>query len=486
MSPINIAAVPQRSEVLAGELLLVTTTLTNAGPEPISLPDPAFEPPYTYELLDPNEDRRVVYTASRASYDAAQLGDDVDDELETETITLKPGENATVTEDLVEYVAGGFAPGEYLLVASVTLSGETSRSEPVELRILAPRASLVRTIVCPAQQVVGAVFDHREDDGSVTLLQAETLSEEPESLVFRRRVELPGAIDDLALSVHVAPGGEGRWFAWLADGKFAAARGWVSMVAGRAEPTALDLENAMLANPGFGISAEGALFIVAGENDSGAVVRFLRVSPKGVLAGPPAALTQVLPERILTAISRQKVGPRLHLVYAEQAKSTTRILARDYDLKGGALDDAPRELLTIDAPLLGLRMEPFVPGRILRVSTLSMSIDSGDPKRSVPQLVCHRVPVAGGVAEEWSIPDPDLPISRWAFTDPGENGPAVAALYGDTLLICRVAETREWTTFAGDVRTTARLKFLTTKNQGTWLEWVDTVSGFTHRRVDPR
>jgi hypothetical protein len=483
MNSFTITAVPERTEVVAGELLLVTTTLTNAGTEPVSLPDPAFAPPYAYELIEPKGERRVLYTASRSAHDASKLGDDVGGGIQMPALTLKPGEGSTATEDLVEYVPGGFKPGEYLLVAKVALSGETIRSAPVELRILPPAATFTRTLSCPLSQVVAAVFDHRESDGSWTLFQTETLGEEPVGMVFRRRVALPGAIDDLALAAQATPKTEGRWFAWLADGKFAAARGWVAILAGRVDPEALGLESPQLARPGFGVSTDGAVFVVAGRGDSGAMVRLVTVSPTGAKVTPAAPLTADLPTRILAALSLTKGPSRLHLVWSEEAKSTTSILARDYDLAGTPLDAAPRTLLEVDGPLAAMEVTAFLPGDIPVVHVLAGPVLPDVPGRSEQQLLAYRVPVTGGEAEKWTLPEPGLPVTAWALAPVTSGRPTVAALYDETVLLL---DAEEWTTFARDVRAATGLSFLVTRNRGTWLSWLDPAAGFVNRRIDTR
>lgn len=252
MSNIVIATFPTEPIVLSGEALIVRTVFDNRDAEPVPAPARTAQSKFIYFLRSqtpggPEYSLSQVITDRRRSPDRVATPP-----LQTEE--LAGGAKYERFENIADFWNAGFEPGDYWL---------TVRYDPA--RVESPR-SAVTVAPLDVESMSSFVTDnhlstiaaHRQPDGSIKLFHRESHVRDPREGVFLLRHSLPaGSPVNVATSVDVAPAGNGRWFAWLRDGKLTASNAWGDRVTKTTEP--VDAAGALL-SPGFQIALGTALF----------------------------------------------------------------------------------------------------------------------------------------------------------------------------------------------------------------------------------
>ena len=472
---LTISCAPARAEVFVGESLPVRTVLENVSGGPVDVVSPRSPepPPMSYDLRAPGSGQ-VIHVVSLATQFEDPLGEDVVEPMDPDLQTLQPGERVTFDHDLCECAgAESFAPGDYRIVARCYHEGVELLSAPVAVEVVAPMVHHLASLVCPTRLLVCAAFEHL-GDGGVELLAREPYTEEPGDGVFHRWLDLAGVrqLDSLALAVHTAPRGEGRWMAWIQDGQAAAARPWGDLLSARVPPLDLDLEAPLLAEPGFQLPDGAGLFVAAGRAPGGAYVAWIHLAGQAASRGSAVPLADHLPERVL---ARQDVAPkqgRVHLVWAERDAATIRILRRSSAGDGQPVDADPELLLSRAAPLRAMELHPIGPGLGAFVHAVLGPDEDG-------LMSYFRLPLVGPdwQMKEWTFEAPDDPVDDWAISGTAGGGLPVLARCGDRLLLTQAKTDPGWHALTDGAMGTTHLHLLTTGDGRRWAGWVEPRSG---------
>ena len=480
-SAIAITCTPNRAEVFVGESLPVRTVLENVSARAVDLVSPRSPepPPMSYDLRLPASGQ-VIHVVSLQTQFEDPDGEEVLEPMDPELHTLQPGARLTFDHDLCECAGAGFTPGDYHLLARYYLDGVEVLSLPAAVRIVAPMIHHLASLACPTRRVVCAAFDHLGDD-AVLVLAREPFSEEAGDGVFYRWMELAGIrqLGSLALAAHAAGRGEGRWMAWIQDGQAAAARPWGDVLSARAAPLDLDLESAILAEPGFQLPDGSGLFVAAGLAPGGAHVAWLTFNGQAGKRGSVVPLAPDLPSRVLARYDPKPRGGRMHLVWAVPEGAGVKILRRTF-LGNGQPEDADAELLLgRDAPVRALELHPLGAGDQAFVHAL-LGPD-------VEQMMSYfRLPLIGPdwKMEEWTFPAPTDPADDWAIATSPRGALPVLARCGDRFLLTRAKAEPHWHSIMEGAMGTTHLHLLATEEGSLWAGWCEPRTGPVYVSVD--
>lgn len=467
---LTLSCVPSHGAVFVGESLRVQTALTNSSSAAVDVVSPRSPapPPLVFELRSPTSGK-VIHRV-----DVGWVPEDPDGgRLEPELPLMEPllpGQAQQFDHDLCELTPSVFASGGYHLVARYTPgAGPEVLSPAVDLRVSAPMIHHVASLACPNQWLVCTAFDHLGGDG-VQVLAREPLSDEASDGVFYRWADLDGIrqLDSLALAAHTAPRGEGRWLAWIQAGRAAAVRPWGNVLSARVQPLDLDLERALLAEPGFQLADGTGLFVAAGEAPGGAHVTWLHLSARGGQRGSVVPLAPDLPSRVLARYDPGPTKGRLHLVWADPAAAGARILRRTFRGDGQPEDADPELLLERPAPLRALELHPLGDGDRALVHALVGPDDE--------QMMSYfRLPLVGPdwQMEEWTFPAFDDPVDDWAIAASSAKDLPVLARCGDRFLLTRAKAEPHWHPLADGAMGTTHLHLLATGDGRLWAGWCE-------------
>ena len=476
---LSLSCTPARGHAFVGESLPVRTVLTNGTAQMVDAVSPhsPVPPPLTFELRAPTSGKVIHQLEPRGMPEDPDGGRyEPEDPL---VHPLQPGQDLTFNHDLCEVAGAALVPGDYQLVARYTLDGAEVLAPAVGLRIEAPMLHHLASLACPMQWLVCTAYDHLGDD-EVLVLAREPFSDEVGDGMFYRWVELPGArqLDSLALAIHTTAEAEGRWMAWIQDGQAAAALPWGNVLSARVPPLELDLESAILAEPGFQMPDGSGLFVAAGGAPGGAYVAWLRFSDQVGKRGSAVPLATDLPARVLARYDPDPRGGRMHLVWAEPSTSGVKILRRTFLGDGQPEDADPELLLTRDAPLCALELHPLGSGEHAFVHALL------GPERG--QMSYFRLPLLGPdwKMEERTFPALEDPVDEWAIAASAAGELPVLVRCGDRLLLTRAKAEPHWHKLMDGAMGTTHLRLLATEEGSLWAGWCEPRTGPVYVSVD--
>ena len=248
--------------------------------------------------------------------------------------TLAPGATVERIEDLADYWNEGFLPGRYFVTVSypaVTLTSPKAIST-----ILADNVESFSSAV--SGDVLTSVMAHRRYDGGVTILQRDSMRRDPREEVFYQRQSLQssGPIS-VATTIDVVEAGAGRWFAWLRDGILTASVGWGDRTIVTTAPVRTDAAQGELLSPGFQIAPGIGLFgVIDRRGDAVRLLTYL-ADRSGLKLHWAADLSTT---GAATAQWNCQANGAVTVVWQEPASG--RILSRDYQPDGHAVEAAPR------------------------------------------------------------------------------------------------------------------------------------------------
>ncbi len=475
---LDITVSPVEAEVLSGESLKVEVIVTNIDDEPIAVQ--AGRIPYSpiiYELLSP-DDHRMIYGVSQRTYRMRRAGKRVPAPMKPVMKTLATGESVTYTEDLTKYAESGFAPGQYHLVAKYMLGRAFIASEPVDVWIVNPNIRNLSTVFCLLQGVMGTVFDHLNSDGSISLFQRETLTRDPENGVFWRRLNAPTSdpLDDLAISIHTNPLGEGRWFAWLQSGSVSAARGWGDMVTASVEPVAIELGDAKLVKPGIHLADGSGLFIVSGLSGGQPGIQQFIFSRQGAQGGNIIPLSQYQNEQILACYNPLENG-QLYLAWARESVGTTGIYFCQYSMSSQEVTVPPELLYEGRPPLAAFEMQTLTGDGKAQVHAL---FGSGDGEMNYVRIQLDRQKQS---VEERAFPAPSAEAKAWAISTADIDDPPVIARTDDSILWTQARKNAEWNVLTESTEEITHLHILASDRGGFWAGWVEPSFGIRYAQI---
>ena len=442
-----IATFPTEPAVLSGQSLIVRTVFDNRGSEPIATPRRTASSQFAY-MLRSKEPGGPTYPLSQDATFRRQSPDLIrKDEPALEQ--LPGGKQFERLEDIAKLWNDGFQPGEYWL--TVQYPREKLDSPRAEVTILPLVAEAMSSFV--SLDHLSSVAAHRHADGQVTLLHRESMVRDPrEGVFYARHVLPPGGPVSVATSIDVAPAGNGRWFAWLRDGKLNATNAWGDRVTKTADP--LDAVGELL-SPGFQIGVGTAMFGTV--SPDGRLETFI-ASPDGLKKGWSAELGSAA------------TNPRWNgqadgsVTVAWEETNSGRIMRRSFGADGQPRDAAP-QAATPGRPLTwGL---PVTGAPTIWVVVLDGAIP-----------VFARLPVG---AERALTRLPELTgATEWAFFRTSSRS-AVVALANDKLYASSL-ESPAWRVVS-DAPKASRVNIISLDGRSSYVEWIEGGFGIRRARV---
>lgn len=444
-----IATFPTAPAVLSGQALTVRTLFDNRGSEPVDGPSRRQMSAYTYILRSqaeggPQYGLSALITLRRRSPDKVGTPAPV-------TQAIPSGQKVEREEDIADYWNEGFAPGKYWLTVRYSAVGMDSAKS--EVAVLPLDVESMSSFVSEGH--LSTVLAHRRTDGQVTLLQRESHVRDPREGVFEVRAILPkGGPVSVATAIDVVPAGSGRWYAWLRDGKLAAANGWGNKLVAKAEPVAAD---GSLLSPGFQVAVGTGFFATV--SATGHIQTYL-VTAAGIqkhwsgdlgsAAAPGKLLWNCQPDRSVIVAWEEPGG---------------RVMSRSFDAAGKAGGDAPR-VITPGRPLawgLAASGTPTIWGVVSDGSEfVAFRIGPGGDR------LMTRLPAVSGVL-------------GWDLCEAAPGGSSViAALTNEKIYSARL-DHPAWSANSATVRQARAMHIVSLNGRTMWAEWIE--AGFGIRRA---
>jgi hypothetical protein len=331
MEALAIATFPVEAAAISGESLPFRTVLENEGPAPLQVPSVQSPSQFIYELRSRREGGRtyVVSAANRDRRRSSSLS-------EREPVgydTLAAGQRVERTEDLADFLNEGIEPADYFVTVQYPDQHITS---PKSLVTILPANVESLSSVVSGNSLTSSMA-HRGLDGSVTLLQRESLKDPSEGVFYRRHTLPAGGPVAVATGIVVVPAGSGVWFGWLRDRTLMATVGWGNRTIFTSEPARVDAAQPELLNPAFQVSGGEALFGVI--DRKGDVVQMMTyvTHENGLKLHWTATLTSTG-----AATVQWNCQPDGSVTVVWQEPASGRLLSRDYQPDGRSNDAAPR------------------------------------------------------------------------------------------------------------------------------------------------
>lgn len=469
VSTLELTLSAARTDLVSGESLALRALLQNRGPAPVrvqTFPDV----PLTFEFRDAATGE-LRFRCSHAAFDRAlTAGMQMPPAPPPQFDTLAPGQSRQFFEDPALYLRQVLPPGRYLLVARLGGPDYEITSAPLEIRVSPLRASHTAAAYCVYRNAMLALCDHA-NDGEPWIFYRETQTgPQVEAAVAARLEKASARVRGMAVSIHTAPGLQGRWIAWLEEGVLKARRvsGDAIMASPAAAATALD--DARLGQPGFHLADGSGLFILAGTAGGEARLRFARITDGGLRMSSPTLLKGPLPARLLAQSLHIGETVSLWLAWAQETEGVVRILARAFDLEGSPLAPGPREVYSREARLLACELAGFGFARPAFAHALIQV-----PPRD--QLVYVRAPLEGDApVQQLRVPDPPKPPGAWAISGYETGGLVVLAAIEDRIWVAS-ARGRAWEPLTPPVGRIERLHLMASNTDYWGALWLDPDTG---------
>ncbi len=485
---IELEAGPERSEVLSGEPLYVRVSMTNLRRSPVQAPSVVDTPPWVFRLE--GRDAAAKYQISaRGHLSQLQLNYTPPDESQPirtpETQTLRPMSRLEYRIDLQGFVTEPIAPGKYNLTAEYRFEGETIRSVPIPLAVVAPNVTALASLRHP-EGTFASAFLHQASDGSSVLYQRESLPREsPGAVAYSRVVTPPGrSIDSFALGWPGA-GGSARWIGWIEGDAIHAALGEGDKVWAQIDATSTKLRGPVLARPAHQLPDGHVVFFAHGLKEDRPFLHRITLKSQE----PPAIAAVELPSLPQGTVLARYVGTTLFLVWSDRADGRYALKAVACSFGGGEPKGVERALVSADSPILAFDLSPLgaTPGDV------DVLLGAADGSLS---LEYRRVPLVGGrAASSWKLPDPGLKsgeqAAAWAVLAGDADHAPVALLTATRLLNIDARSSADWKSreVAAEGRYLTLFRVLAGPysagpKSSLWATWADRQTGMRHLKID--
>jgi hypothetical protein len=448
MTDVVIATFPIEPTVLSGQALRVRTVVDNRGSHAVEVPLRTEPSSFVYFLRSqavggPTYGLSQSLTDKRRSPDRAGAPP-----LETEP--LAGGAKFEYPEDIAEFWNAGFEPGAYWLTVRYDAGGiESPKSAvtvlPLQVEAFSSSVSVDR---------LSSVAVHRREDGQFLLLKRESELRDPREGDFRVLRTWPaGSSPAVATSIDVTTAGNGRWVAWLRDGKLTAINVWGDRVLRTTED--VDVPGTLL-SPGFQVGVGTAMF--GAVSAQGRLDTYI-ASSTGLKKGWSAELG--------SAVARARWNAQADgtLTVAWEEAPSGRVLRQVFGADGRPRTPAPFAAtpgrpLTWGLPASGAATIWVV---VLDAST---PVVARFPPRG--DRVLTRLPELPGAA-------------AWDLLRMADASEAIVAIAGDKLHVTRLSEPG-WHAVA-DAPRASGLHLMSLNGRAMWAEWIESGYGIRRARV---
>ncbi len=486
-----------KEEFIFWESMPVNVTVSNKGDAAVDLPQ-GEAIPITYEFRSPSDGETKASVLATNRWEMLTRDKD-SPPREISEEELEPGKTRELVADPVLYAMKGLPPGDYRLVGVLEAPDGDVESDPAPVRVVPARIGHVSTQWCSFRKVRPVIFDHEDSDGDRWLFHLESMGHFISSDVFRRggRLEGPGPVEGLAVSMDVEAGCSGRWSAWLQDGRFNALC-WELGVVGKPSPVPVGLENARLIQPGFQFAPQGGgffavgegLFFVAGTDGGKVRIKAFRTSKEKIVAVGEMPLGKVLPERILGRCTPAKAGSEIDLAWSETENGATRVFNLACDKKANPSSSKPLLLYERESALLAMEMAPVglgSEGYVHALFGLEEADDPADPAKKMNAATYAIFPTRKPSAnpETFVLRAPAEPANLWAISPYPIAVRLVLAHAGKNIVHAVAGDDSGWTIAQADIDDVQALFLISSDHNPNWYPmWASPSSGVDYREFD--
>ncbi len=484
MPAFQVTIAPQNPEAIVGESLNVAVTLKNLqeGPVEVVSADTGADTEFLLEPVGAGQEPRVLSSLLAR----AKRSDDPLPQLPVAMTKLGPGEEVVYREDLSFYAVEPLKPGRYRLSVSCPAGGERHRSPAVPIAIVPPRVQALALAPGAGLRRLGMVFAHDNGDKSLAIFQRESAPNKPADGISYRRATLkpPAVVSGVATSMDFGVQWEGRWYAWLHDGRLSAGVAQGHVVFTQLEPVALGLTAPTLHGAGWQSTVETATFVALGANAKGRpTLAAATFEAKGTAAVKASLLAAPAVPTLWAAARHMKADPpRYTIVWAAPWKEATRVQRQYPRFVEADTEPDALTLLETPGPVRALALAPVADAGVDTVDALVGG--SAQDRR----LTLYRLPIDGGEPKgKWTFAAPaertgETPTAYTLLRAPVADPPVLAKL-GATVLLCRVASGGGWVPLAENAPRADHLRLETIKDGSIWAIWADPDLGIQYKRL---
>lgn len=476
MSSIDLEVKPASLLVLSGEALPVVTTVHNRGAQTVWTRSEMQPSTFLYRL-DPRTPDREPYVLSESGMLVSLTGGPVKPQEVRDELEVPAGQSEGREEEIAAYSREPFAAGRYDLRVMNAFPAGRVTSQPVAVEVAVPKTSAFISQFCPLSRTRSNAFAHREQDGSLTVLQRESRTGKPVHSVYFRRAQLPeGSSPQLALAVKLGPTAAfGRWMAVLNQGSLDVLYCEGNTVPVRLNSLRIEHPDARLLATGFETTAQVPVFLIA----SGAQVHAYRAQGKQLVRAWSFSLPLPLTDRYFLRARPGADLSEVTVVLLDTKGSRTRAAGITYSVasnKAGAavrVADVEGRLAAADmSPLAG--PDPEAPNQQLHLLT------APDEPR---QMAYYTMPLSGAAPspEPRRFAGPVAEVDHWSITSMIDAHPVLARA-GSRLLVTRSAGTA-WNGLASAAAPPAHAAITSEDGHHCFAEWLDPAHGFRIAQV---
>jgi len=465
-----------RTEVLAGESVPITVSISNRGDVPAKVHSSDSESPFVFQLL-PAGNGPAMYTLSQRQSQLVQGGGEPLPRYTPPMEELAPGATVQHENDLADFATKPILPGRYRVVAHYEIGGQEFASPPVELAVVVPRIEILAGLVSPLTGSLALAFSHRAADGATIVFQRESETRNPDLGVSLRCVERgAGALIaglSQAIELEDAPGR--RWLAWLEGDRIGATM--TSMI-GRPsslDPIPVGLTAPRLLPVGRKHDDGRVVFLVAGGDRGGPAVKEVtfsaRAAPGTRVLGLGAA---AVPEELQVHYRRNGTDADVSLVWAEVSGGKVSLFRRSFGPGQSGMQGEYKKIFERAGSLLSLDMSPF------GIDTISLLLAPAGESRKILYV---RIPLFDEKnAVEDSIVVPKENVEEWAVAAASADLFRIIARAGDRLL--RLAPgAASWDVVTAGARDARHLRLYTLPGGRFCAVWDDPQEGIRFQPI---
>jgi len=478
--PIAVQVSLSRHEVIVGESVHATVTLTNHAVDAVAVHSPEAQSPFLFELRSAADDA-VRYTWSQRDYQLRLTGGDPLPSYTPPMVQLAPGASLSFERDIAKYAVEPFEPGHYHLVVSYPLGEQVYPSQPVEMTIVVPRVQARAALVSPANEALSLAFSHVGSDGTTVLYEREG---KPNDLVLGVTIpcidlRVGAQVAGLALTAEIGGARGRRWLAWLEGDRLGALLPGMKRSPPSVHPGPTGLSDVRLVTVGRKYPDGRAVFLVAGLDAGAPAVKEIGVTVNEVTDGRTVALqTAHLPEKILARYRPIGEEVTTTLLWSEMEHGISRIHRQLISPDGSRADGDHAVLLEHRGSVLALEMAP-VGGSLGEVADAVLG-----PTEEGGAYAYVRLSLSDGKRlAEWRFNLPPKPVDDWAIASTPVEVPRVLIRTGDRWLVIRLGRDAAWTTVAMDAAQADHPWIAVLRGGRLWAVWADTKQGFRYQAL---
>lgn len=479
MKPLSVQVSPMIQGVIAGEQLHVVTVLKNNGSDPVVVPDIRVESRFEYELISSEDDKKRRYKVSYLETIQRLAGDDVLPPLDVPSVTLAPGEEISVKDDIMSFSVNGFLPGNYSLRALFQSKDFDCISEPVQLTIRQPDISRIGAFYCPISHKWTALFQNENGPGDNQVYIRETHSKDPTDgtaiCLGASKVNPPIHYPTPSLEAPIA-NNKGRWNAWIEAGKLRGVR-FFGLPYRSAPVAALPISDPAILSPGFQLADQSAVFLLAGESNNKNALAAYKMDASATKELFLIPLDEPMPESTFLYIKAEGKSHLVDLIWIKRSNHRHVLNSMTIRIPDGTVITKTRELFAIDGSIFAASLKP-IPSR--RHPAICNLVVSGQEEEGL-KLVQIDLDKPGTLLQK-SLPSPLGAVEQWAVCD-DDSGIILAKSAGYVLYFDFRAD-MQWKTLAHAPEKISSLRLFSIDMTGErFAQWISSVRGFSHAQI---